>query len=814
MELAQKYAASGAYERAILELQKIVQVDPSDTRTWLRMAELYAKLNRRSQAIDAYFRVAQHFAEQGFFQKAIAVLQQLLAMEPKHFDARLRLAEMYEAMQLVRDAQNEYEGLLVQCGEDFNCSLEILRRLAQLNPDDLRNRLRYAEALSAVWERTKDDTFREKAADEFLEIAKRLKELGHISQFITVLERYLFHRPSDFEMTKELVARYIEEGQGIKAISRAQFLYQEAPENPEVLRLLARAFVLVGRRNEARDILREVVEIYRSYGDAVGERETLKEILALDPSDRGSFLALQALEMKGASAASVPLPSPGDGEEEGVMFTETTSSFLLGATNSSFEQGEAGLSDEDEEAWNTQTISENLDPQIRAQLEALVGRGENQADEWVNRVTQVEAKKGLVPEDEIPIDLDESAGGESEQEEAHAFSGASAKKAAALKMREARAFMQYGLLDLASEELKAAIALDPENIEAREWLKDLWRELGKIDDALKELFELADFCAQSDPARALRYLEEAKQLSPHHPELARRLAFLRGDLQEPKAFPSAGQARQMSDEMGNEKQAREVPKASVPVGGARHETGKPQISSVQPSSHEKGGKAELRLPLHPPPKRPLPPLPPPQAKHSLPHKPLVPPPAPPAQRIASALSEGKGGLAQPQFAPTSPKMGEGVLQVFAEGSNVIEIDELLNTIELPEPKNESLDKEEAEGQYQLGIAYKEMGLIAKAISAFEKSALFPGMECESYKMIGLCKMDAKDYAGAIHALKRALHAQEKTLDQEVGVFYHLGRVYEEIAEKDEAIYYYERAIRRIPNYLDVGERLEKLKSKS
>ncbi|MCX7808540.1 MAG: tetratricopeptide repeat protein, partial [Deltaproteobacteria bacterium] len=212
-------------------------------------------------------------------------------------------------------------------------------------------------------------------------------------------------------------------------------------------------------------------------------------------------------------------------------------------------------------------------------------------------------------------------------------------------------------------------------------------------------------------------------------------------------------------------------------------------------------------------KQPPPPLPPPQAKHSLPHKPPVPPPAPPVRKV-TASKEQKEGHVKPQLMPTSQKMGEGILQVFAEGSNVIEIDELLNAIELPEPKNESLDKEEAEGQYQLGIAYKEMGLIAKAISAFEKSALFPGMECESYKMIGLCKMDAKDYAGAIHALKRALHAQEKTLDQEVDVFYHLGRVYEEIAEKDEAIYYYERAIRRIPNYLDVGERLEKLKSKS
>ncbi len=48
--------------------------------------------------------VANQYAEQGFFFKAVAVFKQILKLDPSRLDVSLALADMYEQLQLVSDA--------------------------------------------------------------------------------------------------------------------------------------------------------------------------------------------------------------------------------------------------------------------------------------------------------------------------------------------------------------------------------------------------------------------------------------------------------------------------------------------------------------------------------------------------------------------------------------------------------------------------------------------------------------------------------------------------------------------------------------
>ena len=109
LEAAQKHLAKGAYDKAIVEFQKLVRADPTDVRTWLKIGDLYARKGSTKEAVDTYVKVADQYASQGFFLKAVAVQKQILKLDGSRLDVHLRLGEMYEQLQLVSDALATYE---------------------------------------------------------------------------------------------------------------------------------------------------------------------------------------------------------------------------------------------------------------------------------------------------------------------------------------------------------------------------------------------------------------------------------------------------------------------------------------------------------------------------------------------------------------------------------------------------------------------------------------------------------------------------------------------------------------------------------
>ena len=70
---AQKYVEKKKYDKAVIEYERIIQEDPNDARTLLKIGDLQARLSAYPEAIATYDRVGQFYASQGFALKAIAV---------------------------------------------------------------------------------------------------------------------------------------------------------------------------------------------------------------------------------------------------------------------------------------------------------------------------------------------------------------------------------------------------------------------------------------------------------------------------------------------------------------------------------------------------------------------------------------------------------------------------------------------------------------------------------------------------------------------------------------------------------------------
>jgi DNA-binding SARP family transcriptional activator len=77
-QAVQRLVLKGQLDKAIQELRPILDEDPADTRTLQKVAELYRKKGAYQEAEGVYARLAEVFMRGGFFQRAVAVHNQIL----------------------------------------------------------------------------------------------------------------------------------------------------------------------------------------------------------------------------------------------------------------------------------------------------------------------------------------------------------------------------------------------------------------------------------------------------------------------------------------------------------------------------------------------------------------------------------------------------------------------------------------------------------------------------------------------------------------------------------------------------------------
>lgn len=98
-----------------------------------------------------------------------------------------------------------------------------------------------------------------------------------------------------------------------------------------------------------------------------------------------------------------------------------------------------------------------------------------------------------------------------------------------------------------------------------------------------------------------------------------------------------------------------------------------------------------------------------------------------------------------------------------------------------------LTEEDSETHYNLGIAYKEMGLIDDAIKEFQISRNNPKMFFQSSSMLGVCYIEKGLYPPAIDILSRALKEMKDQDESYWAMKYDLAEAYEKNGNFKEAL---------------------------
>ena len=127
---------------------------------------------------------------------------------------------------------------------------------------------------------------------------------------------------------------------------------------------------------------------------------------------------------------------------------------------------------------------------------------------------------------------------------------------------------------------------------------------------------------------------------------------------------------------------------------------------------------------------------------------------------------------------------------------------------------ENVDDEDYESHYDLGVAYKEMGLMDEAVAEFQKALRGTTHRVRSYEALGHCFVEKEQYQVAASVLSRAIALGEGDDHHLVGVLYLLGRATEALSKHGDALDYYQRVFAVDIEFRDVADRISAIERKA
>ena len=123
---------------------------------------------------------------------------------------------------------------------------------------------------------------------------------------------------------------------------------------------------------------------------------------------------------------------------------------------------------------------------------------------------------------------------------------------------------------------------------------------------------------------------------------------------------------------------------------------------------------------------------------------------------------------------------------------------------------ETLSAEDYDTHYNLGIAYREMGLVDEAIGEFQLAAKDARYLVDCCSLLATCFLEKGFPELAIKWYKEGLESPTISEEETLGLWYELGELYFSIGEEDQARQQFVEIYGINSSYRDVGTRLEQL----
>jgi pilus assembly protein FimV len=860
---AEKLVQKGKFEQAIREYQKILKKYPEDTTIINRVGDLYGRAGELQKAVELYEEIAGHFTRDGFTTKAIAILKKIQRLDPQRLDIFERLAELYFEQGLVIEAKREYQILAdwYVKHDQLDKAVEAHEKLVDLDPSNHVSALRLADLLLKQGQAKSALKVYEKLGKVLLDagkldqaerlyrhvleqdppeggfllpVCKVFLESGRQAVAREFLEFGAERSPENAELQTLLVRTQLAHGESQAALESARKILEADPDNAEVRSLVGGALLSAGETSDARDLLVPAVSELLERGDHVGAQAALENLLKEFPEDQEVLrLGVRAYRPSGES--------------------ETLFTIEAALAESYFTSGEA------EGAKRLYIKLLETDPenkQFRQRLAELdgvdVGEAEDQQTidyDEEEIVIEIEDDVEIEIEEQYPEPIEKSASEPAPAPESFDFEE---------RLAEALVFAKYGLTEKAISHLEDVVLFFPEELEPRKQLALLYAERGDREEAVAMATPIVEHHRSSKSLEGLSDLMTAiPELADASAETGEAVAQAGFTDEESDLIEVVDVDGEMAAEVVDDEEPPELEEFEVDYDSGVH------VFDGATEIERKAEPAELEPEPEPAPELPTPPVVEEVADELVEISDSFAGPSTgdleqidffidqelfeDAARMLANLEEQHGD--DPEVAERRRKLKEvGVLleqvEAVEEGSEELFADEeeyidlakeleaelaaeeamveeatgrgkgeaILEEVfrEFQKGVEEQLSEEDADTHFNLGIAYREMGLLPEAIREFQVASRDNDYFVESCSNIGVCYQEQGMWSEAAEWYQKALVAPDIPEEARMALRYDLAGAYQSAGDLEQAVSLFEEIAAWEPSYREVADRLADL----
>jgi len=821
--LAESYDNGGFVVRAIAMYKKVGKIDSGQVQSLSRLADLYLRQGLNSDARAHYLQVADYLIKRGELENAITVYQRVAQIDPENPAVDGRMGEAFQKLGKKEDAVRSYlsAGLKSRRKGSLDEAAGQLKKALELDENDVPAQLAYAEVLSdlgrsvealAALNRIPLHDFKPEVletsfsihlkagnAAEAENVANQLLELDgqYFKLFLTLGNSEISEGDLDkAALTTGKVAELsVKHGEGKLVETQIKSILQKNPEHVPALLELVKFYTVSNQRQYVAPLLEKAGAIYIRSDRLAEAASVYYQLVQLEPNDAVHRENLrQVQERLGLSGEDTPLPKlvPGMGALADKFLSEPTLQTITPEQTA----------DEDDQAGLHGAGHEELKGFI-VEGDVFAGYGLYQkAIEQYQRVI-----------DAVPHHIE----AHEKIREIHAKNG-ELSKAANECLILANIFTARGESENANRNFVLAYQYDPQlhqspiyegvaSPPAEPPMPVLERDGASnpqpetppknLDELLQEVDFYLDLGFVSE---AKASIDRYRQTGPLHAEFQKRLdryerllqsqggAAAAAEVETTEADVSVDDASEEIDLSGFESTSHAPVEETVGGSEAVQAEGfeSTSVADVAPPSPQATVKAplsesfdEMMIDLN--------------------------------EELVESTLEKTAAPVHPAAAPSSPQVPTNDSAPAGALSDVFQ--------EFKEGMEDDGDSGDYETHYNLGIAFKEMGLMEEAIGEFQKALKSVGSDVASEEfvrccnMLGLCFVDKGLPQVAVKWFARGLSSPGRNEETYQALRYDMGCAHEMAGNEKAALETFLDVYGVNINYRDVSEKIESLKNR-
>jgi len=217
--VADQFMQEGFDARAVAVFKQIQNLQPDSFSYHEPLAELYQRMGLTAEAITCLETAAESYREAGQKQEALGLLRKMAAIDPSNTTSRIKVADLLQQEGMKEDAISEYDAVVAELDlqGDTESVAKLFERILEIEPERVETLVLYARNLIDRNSAQRAESLAKRALEvdrspEHFELLADVYRMEKREEELVALYRELaevYRERGDEERTREILQRYV-----------------------------------------------------------------------------------------------------------------------------------------------------------------------------------------------------------------------------------------------------------------------------------------------------------------------------------------------------------------------------------------------------------------------------------------------------------------------------------------------------------------------------------------------------------------------------------------------------------------------------